>query len=307
MKKSLLALIGILFSTSLFSQELILLKTFKINGIEEEKKVKIIGKEEYTYSGKPRIISKNGKVKEIFFYDEKDLLVKKWSGTWNNHFDLLSFEYDIEQNIAERKVAEGYEETLYFYDTQNRLIRTTVTNSNEFCNYIYDEKGNLIQKENEQGIYKYEYNSNNQIIYTDCYGKIEFYFEYDDKGREISCKELDDNNIYEYFYTYDDEKRTMEFRRTRISDGNVIYDLTGFDEYDSNGNLVHSKHYSSIITSENKLLNAEIKETYWKYYENKLLLHTKTIFREKETNTYEETFCWDNGNLNTVIIYEEVE
>ncbi len=182
------------------------------------------------------------------------MLVKKWSGTWNNHFDLLSFEYDIEQNIAERKVAEGYEETLYFYDTQNRLIRTTVTNSNEFCNYIYDEKGNLIQKETEQGIYKYEYNSNNQIIYTDCYGKIEFYFE-----------------------------------------------------YDSNGNLVHSKHYSSIITSENKLLNAEIKETYWKYYENKLLLHTKTIFREKETNTYEETFCWDNGNLNTVIIYEEVE
>ena len=115
---------------------------------KKKKKVKIIGKEEYTYSGKPRIISKNGKVKEIFFYDEKDLLVKKWSGTWNNHFDLLSFEYDIEQNIAERKVAEGY---------------------------------------------------------------------------------------------------------------------------------------------------------------NKLLLHTKTIFREKETNTYEETFCWDNGNLNTVIIYEEVE
>lgn len=84
--------------------------------------------------------SQNGKVKEIFFYDEKDLLVKKWSGTWNNHFDLLSFEYDIEQNIAERKVAEGYEETLYFYDTQNRLIRTTVTNSNEFCNYIMMKK-----------------------------------------------------------------------------------------------------------------------------------------------------------------------
>lgn len=75
MKKSLLALIGILFSTSLFSQELILLKTFKINGIEEEKKIKIIGKEEYTYSGKPKIISQNGKVKEIFFYDEKDLLL----------------------------------------------------------------------------------------------------------------------------------------------------------------------------------------------------------------------------------------
>ena len=146
MKKSLLALIGILFSTSLFSQKLILLKTFKINGIEEEKKVKIIGKEEYTYSGKPKIISQNGKVKEIFFYDEK---------------------------------------------------------------------GNLIQKETEQGIYKYEYNSNNQIIYTDCYGKIEFYFEYDDKGREIYCKELDDNNIYEYFYAYDDEKRTWSLEEQK--------------------------------------------------------------------------------------------
>lgn len=58
--------------------------------------------------------SQNGKVKEIFFYDEKDLLVKKWSGTWNNHFDLLSFEYDIEQNIAERKVLKVMKKRFIF-------------------------------------------------------------------------------------------------------------------------------------------------------------------------------------------------
>lgn len=96
MKKGLLVLFGLLMCISLYSQELILLKTFKINGKEEIKKVKIIGKEEYTYSGNPKIISQHGKVKEIFFYDEN---------------------------------------------------------------------GNLIQKEDEQGIYKYEYNSKNQIIH----------------------------------------------------------------------------------------------------------------------------------------------
>ena len=41
-----------------------------------------------------------------------------------------------------------------------------------------------------------------------------------------------------------------------------------------------AKVYGSakVCCDANVYGNAEIKETYWKYYENKLLLHTNTIF-----------------------------
>ena len=45
-------------SSSVTAQDLCLLKTFNINGREETKKVKIVQKSEYTYSGKLKIFSK---------------------------------------------------------------------------------------------------------------------------------------------------------------------------------------------------------------------------------------------------------
>lgn len=308
MKKVLTALFCLVLCSGLFSQEAILLKNFKINGKEETKKVKVIEKVEYTYSGQPKIISENGKVKEINFYDEKDFLVKKWNATWNNKNDLLSFQYDLEGNIAERKVADNYKETLYCYDEHNRLIKTTVTNSDEYSNYFYDDDGRLIQKEDNTGIYKYEYNDKNQIIHEITPVHSEFYYEYDDKGREIYSKEIDDrNNLYEWFTRYDDEKNTREFRKAKKHDGNVVFDFTDYHEYDSNGNLVYSKYYTSIITTETELLSAEIKESFWEYYKDDDVVINKIIFRGKERNLYYETFLWDNGNPNSVTVYEEVE
>ncbi len=307
MKKSFLLFILFTLHFSLFSQELILIKTFKINGKEETKKVKITDKVEYTYSGQPKIVSENGKVKEINFYDDKDLLAKKWNATWKNENDLLSFQYDLEKNIAERKVAEDYEETLYFYDEQNRLIKTTVTNSEEYSNYFYDADGRLIQKEDNTGIYKYEYNAKNQIIHEITPAHNEFYYEYDDKGREIYSKEIDDrNNLYEWFTSYNDEKNTREYRKTKKHGENVVFDFTDYHEYDSNGNLIYSRYYTSITTTEDKLLSAEVKESFWEYYKDDDVVHNKIIFRGEERNLYHEIFLWDNGNPNTVIVYEEV-
>lgn len=318
-KRFVFLIIFIYISSSIAAQELILLKTFNINGREETKKVKIIAKSENTYSGKLKIFSENGKIKALYFYDENDLLVRYLRPTWETDYDLLSFEYDWEKNIAEMKLSDSYEETLYFYDKQNHLIKETTSSAVAGVDdviattYTYDENGRVVQKEDNYGLYKYDYNDKNQIIHESFSGGSlwDYYYEYDDLGRQIYSKNVYNekdvkNDFYEYITKYDDEKMTREYRKIRTYNENVIFDFTDFDQYDSKGRLIYSRYYSHITTTDTKLLSAEIKESFYDYDENDRIIHKKEKFRDEERNTYFEYFYWDNGDLNTAIVYEEV-
>lgn len=316
MKKKFFLSVLIFLSSSLcsvYSNDLILIKKFNINGKEETKKVKILKKEEYTYSGKIKRRSDKGKVKNIYIYDENELLVKLWTAAWDNHYDLLSFEYNLEENITERNVAGAYHETQYFYDQQNRLIKEQEFLKKDSLmkltetNYSYDEKGRVIKKESETGSTEYEYNDKDQIVHMIISDKWAFFYEYDEQGREVYVKETDGKKqLYEYFYKYDDEKNTREYRRTKKYDGEVVYDFTDYNEYDSEIRLVHSINHFRIITTQSELLNSEVKEIFYEYNDKDCIVHEKIIVGDQETNIYYEYSYWDNGNLNTVTSYEEV-
>ena len=61
-----------------FTQDLVLLKEFNINGTKELKKVRVKERNEFVYSNKPLMYSTEGRVTNLFFYDENGLLTKEW-------------------------------------------------------------------------------------------------------------------------------------------------------------------------------------------------------------------------------------
>lgn len=315
MKINRIIIFNILFSltSSLYAQDVVLLKSFNINGHEEIKKVKIREKIEYDYSGREQKYSEGGNVKKLYFYNENGRLEKVLEAQWRKDSSLISIEYNLEKNITELKNADRYYETLYFYNQQNQLIKMIetppVTDINPVVTYYsYDEKGQLIQMKDDRGTYNYEYNDEGSLIHEySSLGGEEFY-EYDDSGRKTYRKWIHNKkNIYEYFFNYEDGENTCRIRRTKKAGEETVFDFTDFEQYDEYHRLVYSKKYFHINTSEAKLLFFEIKESFIEYDDNGWIKHLKEVVDGNETNKYYEYVFWDNGKVNTCTTYEEVQ
>ena len=136
MKRNFTFVIFITFAHLFFSQDLILLKDFQLNGKKETKKVKMVERNEYYDINKPIMYSTNGRVTNLLFYDG-DLLVKEWESTSYYDDGLYWYEFNPESNLFELKVSDSRKETLFFYDEERRLVRKTVTGTEQFCNYYY--------------------------------------------------------------------------------------------------------------------------------------------------------------------------
>lgn len=90
--------------------------------------------------------------------------------------------------------------------------------------------------------------------------------------------------------------------------GLVIFDFTDVYKYDSNGNLIYSKYYTGITTdSGNKLLSADLSESFYIYDEKGFLVYEKSLYKGSEENKYYEYLLDENKNINTSVCYEEVE
>lgn len=298
------------FAFTIFSQDLILLKDFTINGKTELKKVKIKKRNEYSYTGNLKMSADKGIVQKLYFYDENDLLVRKLENNYSSKDGLYWYEYNIDKNLFELKFTDDYEETLYSYDDKKRLIRKATSDGKFFTNYIYDENDKLIKTEYEWGTIEYKYNSKNQWTHSVHSTGDKEYYEYDNMNRVIYYRRENDY-VSEIFYKYDDEKHTKEDRRVTKYEDKTIFDITDYYQYDSEDNLIYSKCYSDISYNTSELLDTVVEETFYEYDEQGFLLHIRTIKStaagEKEKNEFYENFVWDNGNLNTEIIYEEVE
>ncbi len=308
MKKGFLILSLFIFTHFLFSQDLILLREFDINGIKETKKVKMIEHNEYNENGDPVMYSKNGKVKFLFFYED-GLLVKQWESVSSYDDGLYWYQFNSDTNLFDLKFSEAYKETLYFYDDEKRLIREEVTDTESYLNYFYDEEGNLIKQEADWGSLEYKNDTKKRTLHVKADDGSEFFYKYDKKKRYTYKKEVYQGKyIYEYFYKYDDKKHTKTTRWTKKHEGKLVFDFTDFDQYDSEGNLIYSKFYSGIITdSSDKLLGSELKEQSYVYNLKGYPIHEKTISSEKETNKYYEYIFDENEPLRTSICFEEVE
>ena len=307
--KTILISVVMTLSQLAFTQDLVLLKEFNINGTKELKKVRVKERNEFVYSNKPLMYSTEGRVTNLFFYDENGLLTKEWKSTSYYDNGLYWYEFNQETNLFELKYNDSREETLYFYDEKERLIRESVTGTNKFCEYSYDKKGNLIKKTAEWGSVKNKYNSKNQLTYQKYSDGSEYLYKYDNKNRRIYEKNLyNDGSIYEYYYEYDDVELTKTERKIKKAKDLVIFDFTDVYKYDSNGNLIYSKYYTGITTdSGNKLLSADLSESFYIYDEKGFLVYEKSLYKGSEENKYYEYLLDENKNINTSVCYEEVE
>ena len=307
-KKFIVVFLFITFAHLLFSQDLLLLKEFNIKGKKELKKVKMIERNEFCDINKPVMYSKDGRVTNLLFYDD-DLLIKEWESTSYNDNGLYWYDFNPETNLFNLKVNDSYKETLYFYDEEKRLVRKAVTGTEEFCNYFYNQDGNLIKTETEQLAAENKFNSKNQLIHIKFSNGEKKYYKYDRQNRITYKKEVyKDKNIYEYFFTYDDENHTKSERKIKKNRKTIVFDFTDFYQYDSDGNIIYTKYYSSITTdSDNKLLSFAITEEEYEYDEKGYLSHIKKTSSGKEKNKYFEYLFDENDNLKTSVCYEEVE
>ena len=134
---------------------------------------------------------------------------------------ISGYHYEFDANGNRTQVVEatlsGTKTTDYTYDKLNRLLSATCSDGT-YEIYIYDNTGNRLTKETQNGVTLYKYDQDNRLLSA---GNI--YFFYDNSGnliRKISPeKEID--------YTYDYENRLIEY-----SDGT---DTVTF-EYDGDGN-----------------------------------------------------------------------
>ena len=177
--------------------------------------------EELKYDSLKRIINKDNNVTlESYEYlninNRTTNLIKLIKQKINNRIIYNKFYYDKCGNIIKSII--NHNETRYYYDGLNRLIRLDSNELNHTYTYSYDEKNNIISK----GIHDL---SDDNILLNSSYKD----YEYDNDNKLIS---YDNNQI-----TYDNSLRPINYKgNTLLWDNNKLlqYGNNHF-EYDYNG------------------------------------------------------------------------
>ena len=321
MKKLIFAFMLMLVSIA-FAENAIILRDFVIDGVKVQKKVRIINKKEYDYNGN---IIRNYSPDEsdfMYFYNEDGRIEKiYYTYSYISKNGICWYEYDISKNMTELKYAD-YKEVRYYYDEDTKLC--TKKTDTGYCDveYEYDEKGNMVKSMDQYGATVYEYNDAGKLVWSrDERIKSEYFYAYDSKNRlvyslTLSFSDYAGDGFMEHIYEFDDEKHT-EKMRTNVA-GDIIY--SGYTsryvvECDEQGLLVHSLYEHDYIDSDDALeilsknppRKKKITEWFFKYNPDQNLMFATEIDGGKETRYFYEYTLWDNGNVNTELIYEEVE
>lgn len=120
--------------------------------------------------------------------------------TCTTPYSIETCKYDENRNIIERIVDD--EIILYSYDEKNRLLYKDITSQENLFEHdqpllVYDEQGNLIQKQN----IKYSYDIDNRLIEVNTEDS-RIFFAYDDQNRRISKRVESETEFYEQTYLY---------------------------------------------------------------------------------------------------------
>ncbi|MCX5712450.1 MAG: hypothetical protein NTY47_05200 [Candidatus Omnitrophica bacterium] len=162
-------------------------------------------------------------VKTTYTYDSaKRIIDVDNRGSGNALISTYHYEYDANGNITScRETTDsGANTTEYIYDKLNRLKTVTYPDERGTVVYEYDGAGNRTKMTSPQGVTKYKYNSDNQLIRA---GKEIFF--YDKNGNLI--KRVTASKTITYTYDYDN-------KLTRYQDGVYTVDF----EYDGDGRRV---------------------------------------------------------------------
>lgn len=207
-------------------------------------------------------------------------------------------------------------ENIYTYDDQNRLIKYVKTSGPGYTItnlWEYDDRGNLIREidhskdKGQEHIFQYDENNvlifySSLPVYSSSRGdRIKEWYTYDENGRLISKKEIDDDIID---YTYD-ENGNLLYELQRDSNKGVIY------QYDSNNRLIHKETTSKIkwdyeydekgrLIHEKKYYKRDIPYEEFKEYddEDRLIRHKYTTAPFGGEGSCDDRFEYDKkGNM----------
>ena len=144
---------------------------------------------------------------------------------------LAAYEYYADGNIKSLRIGTDLI-TDYAYDLNKNLttIRTTLGGGSIVCDnrYTYDGNGNRLSKADRQGLTKYAYDANNQLVQVQYpQGGLENY-SYDAAGNRLgrSADGIQEN------YRYDNCNRLIQLTRMTTQQETVTY------SYDRQGNML---------------------------------------------------------------------
>ena len=254
---------------------------------------------EYTYDGlgnviKTKSVNKNGEeVTEEYSYDGLGRLTESIS----DEGEKQEYSYDSNSNLTSYKLtgAENSNEISYEYNAANRL--TKLTNNGIITTYGYDANGNLLMKDQNNGVNtEYEYNDAGMLtrmettkggsVYT--YSENEYLLNGSLKSSYMPYKQGSTYESRTKHYNYDNSGRLIHDYTANAASQPVINSY----EYDARGNRVkkttsnYDDHVTETTTYENDLNNRIINES------------SNTYNEEQNTNKYKDTHYYYDGNGN---------
>ena len=198
-------------------------------GLRREKRASGRTLMSYTYDLDGRKISQRNLTGKStgYAYNRNGML----SQVMENGRCLAAYEYYADGNIKSLRVGTDLI-TDYAYDLNKNLttIRTTLGGGSIVCDnkYTYDGNGNRLSKADRQGLTKYAYDANNQLVQVQYpQGGLENY-SYDAAGNRLgrSADGIQEN------YRYDNCNRLIQLTRMTTQQETVTY------SYDRQGNML---------------------------------------------------------------------
>ena len=234
----------------------------------------------YTTLNNIGVIKYPGQGRTSFYYDRAGRLISQFNTLENGiRTNSYSYEYDLNGNRI-REIDNG-NVTEYTYDALNRLTGVTEPDGT-ITSYTFDTQGNIGTKtvEHPEG---YE-------------------FTFTQGGEEYT---LDDVVTHEFTYAYDKNNR-LKFEGEYIGGSGDDYagflEITKYNEYDNNGNLLKSEKGGQIDDSVVSYgYNAYNRQTSYTDEEGNTTSYTCTpdgLRSSKTQNGVTTKFYWDRGYIS---------
>ena len=173
-------------------------------------------------------------------YDEQNRIHQWRRKVGTSDLKAYEYVYDIDSNVVE-VILSGQTTWRYEYDANNNIVRighyeetkqVVVNTDNQITgfegeNYIFDDDGFLVRRDNEM----FDYNSLGQLVRAFELGKYDIHYFYDTQNRMVARRDMMGNYIMQFYYA----DITHPDRITHLYDHST--QMATMLHYDNHGNL----------------------------------------------------------------------
>ena len=167
---------------------------------------------------------------------------------------ITAYTYDSQWRVV-TETTDGTT-TTYTYDDMGNVLSSVTEDAEDNSYYTYDKKGNVIREQNGDSYTYYTYDDNNNVlvratikeeyegeipnIYNPdltCFDAV--CYTYDDKGRLLRGKDINENSID---YAYDNAGNVIK-ETIKITENGEMKTIDIIYTYDDLGNILTKQHY----------------------------------------------------------------